>query len=324
MCSLELSEAATMEYIANTTEFQLHNTAVALGKFEGLHRGHNLLLLELYKYHDQGLKSVMLTFDLPPKAVINNEYDRVIYTKEERKRILEQTPLKCLVEYPFTPEFARLTPEEFVKTVLVGKFGAKRVVVGADFHFGYKRSGNVEILKELSEKYGYELTVIPKLQDYGMDVSSSRIRKCLSVGNMEEANRLLGLPPFTVYGEVIHGKKLGSSILEMPTANQVPPANKYLPPNGVYVSRIIYKDKIYYGISNIGVKPTVDDHIEKGLETYIFDFNEDLYGAFLEVQLLYYVRPEQKFASMEELKEQMNQDADFGRRYVQNLKTSIF
>lgn len=311
-----------MEYIANTTDFQLHNTAVALGKFEGLHRGHNLLLLELYKYHDQGLKSVMLTFDLPPKAVINNEYDRVIYTKEERKRILEQTPLQCLVEYPFTEAFSKLSPEEFVKTILIDKFGAKRVVVGEDFHFGYKRSGNVEVLKELAKVYDYELTVIPKLQDYGLDVSSSRIRKCLSEGNMEEANRLLGRPPFTVYGEVVHGKKLGSSILGMPTANQIPPANKYLPPNGVYVSRILYGERILYGISNIGVKPTVDDHIEKGLETYIFDLDEDLYGAFLEVQLLYYVRPEQKFACFDDLKEQMFMDAEFGKKYIRNLVVS--
>ena len=313
-----------MEYIAKTTDFQLHNTAVALGKFEGLHRGHNLLLLELYKYHDQGLKSVMLTFDLPPKAVINHEYDCVIYTKEERKRILEQTPLQCLVEYPFTEEFSKLTPEEFVRDILVGKLGAKRVVVGADFRFGHKRSGNVQILGELAEKYDYQLTVIPKLQDFGEDVSSSRIRKCLSEGNMEEANRLLGLPPFTVYGEVVHGKKLGSSVLNMPTANQVLPSIKYLPPNGVYVSRIIYKGQVYYGISNIGVKPTVDDHFEKGLETYIFDFNEDLYGSFLEVQLLYHVRPEQKFASFEELKNQMYEDAEFGKNYIKNMKLSGF
>ena len=309
-----------MDYIAKTTDFQLHNTAVALGKFEGLHRGHNLLLLELYKYHEQGLRSVMLTFDLPPKAVINHEYDCVIYTKEERKRILERTPLHCLVEYPFTEEFSKLTPEEFVRDILVGKIGAKRVVVGEDFRFGHKRSGNVQILGELAKKYGYELTVIPKLQDFGEDVSSSRIRKCLSEGKMEEANRLLGIPPFTVFGEVVYGKQLGSSVLNMPTANQVLPTNKYLPPNGVYVSRILYKDQIHYGISNIGVKPTIDEHFEKGLETFIFDFNENLYGEFIEVQLLYHVRPEQKFASFDDLKEQMYHDAEFGRNYIKNMK----
>ena len=168
-----------MEYIANTTDFKLNNTAVALGKFEGLHRGHNLLLLELYKCHDQGLKSVMFTFDLPPKAVINHDYGRVIYTKEERKRILEQTPLQYLIEHPFTQQFSRLAPEQFIKTILIEKLGAKKIVVGKDFHFGHRRAGNVELLRELAPVYGYELTVIDKLQDNGEDVSSSRIRQCL-------------------------------------------------------------------------------------------------------------------------------------------------
>lgn len=305
-----------MEYIANTTDFKLENTAVALGKFEGLHRGHNLLLQELYKCHSKGLTSVMFTFDLPPKAVIHYDYECVIYTKEERRRILEQTPLQCLIEHPFTEQFSRLHPEEFVKTILIGKLGAKKIVVGKDFHFGYRRAGDVNLLTELAPVYGYELTVIEKLQDQGEDVSSSRIRRCLQDGNMEEANRLIGQPPFTVYGEVVHGKKLGAAVLGMPTANQVPPVNKFLPPNGVYVSRILFSDRVYYGISNIGVKPTVEEDLQKGLETYIFDLEEDLYGKYLEVQLLHYVRPEQKFDTFEDLKAQMDRDAAYGREYV--------
>lgn len=308
-----------MDYIANTTEFQLNNTAVALGKFEGLHRGHNLLLEELYKYHDKGLRSVMFTFDLPPKAVINHDYARVIYTKEERRKILEKTPLNCLVEHPFTEEFSKLRPEEFISKILVGKCGAKVIVIGEDCHFGYKRSGNAELLRELSKRLGYKLVVIPKLQEDGEDVSSSRIRRCITEGNLEEANLLLGEPPFTIYGEVVHGKKLGSTVLSMPTANQAPPAIKFLPPNGVYVSRIIHNNNTYYGISNIGVKPTVDDHIEKGVETFIFDFNQDIYGSMIEVQLLYFVRPEQKFNCFEDLKEQMYKDADYGRWYASQI-----
>lgn len=308
-----------MEYIANTTDFKLNNTAVALGKFEGLHRGHNLLLSELYKYHEKGLKSVMFTFDMPPKAVINHDYERVIYTKEERKHILEQTPLQCLIEHPFTPEFSKLRPDEFVSKILVGKCGAKVIVIGEDCHFGYKRTGDANLLRELAPRYGYKLVVIPKLQENGEDVSSSRIRRCITEGNLEEANLLLGNQPFTVYGEVVHGRRLGSTVLNMPTANQSPPANKFLPPNGVYVSRILHEGKKYYGISNIGVKPTVDDHIEKGVETFIFDFNEDIYGTMLEVQLLYFVRPEQKFESFEDLKEQMSKDADYGRWYASQI-----
>lgn len=308
-----------MEYIANTTEFQLENTAVALGKFEGLHRGHQLLLKELDKFKKQGLNSVMFTFDLPPNAVIKHDYAKVIYTKDERKRILSKTSLDYLIEHPFTEQFSRLRPEEFVKKVLVDKVGARQVVVGADFHFGYRRAGNVELLKELAPKYGYELTVIPKLQMDGEDVSSSRVRECIKEGRMEEANRLLG-EPFTIFGEVIHGKKLGAKVLGMPTANQAPPANKFLPPNGVYVSKIIYKNEMYYGISNIGVKPTIDDDIAKGVETFIFDFDEDIYGTILEVQLLDFERPEMKFSSFEELSARMKQDADYGRSYAKNYQ----
>lgn len=308
-----------MEYIANTTEFQLENTAVALGKFEGLHRGHQLLLKELVEFQKQGLKSVMFTFDLPPNAVIKHDYAKVIYTKDERRRKLSKTSLDYLIEHPFTEQFSRLSPEEFVKEILVGKAGAKQVVVGADFHFGYRRSGNVEILRELAPKYGYELTVIPKLQLTGDDISSSRIRACLQDGRMEEANALLG-DPFTIFGEVVHGKNMGAKILGMPTANQIPPTNKYLPPNGVYVSKIIYKDEIYFGISNIGVKPTIDEHIQKGIETFIFDFNEDIYGEMLEVQLMDFERSERKFNSFEELAQQMRKDADYGRRYARHYQ----
>ena len=308
-----------MEYIANTTDFQLKNTAVALGKFEGLHRGHQLLLKELVSFQKQGLSSVMFTFDLPPKAVIRHDYEKVIYTKDERRRKLEKTSLNYLIEHPFTEQFSRLRPEEFIKEVLVDKVGVKQIVVGADFHFGYRRSGNVEILKELAPKYGYGVTVIPKLQVRGEDVSSSRVRACLKEGRMEEANVLLG-EPYTVFGEVVHGKKLGAKVLGMPTANQIPPANKFLPPNGVYVSKIIYQDEVYFGISNIGVKPTIDDHIAKGVETFIFDFDEDIYGTVLEVQLLDYERPEQKFASFEELAAKMRKDADYGRRYARHYQ----
>lgn len=308
-----------MDYIANTTEFQLNNTAVALGKFEGLHRGHNLLFQELFKYHEKGLKSVIFTFDMSPKAIIDHEYTKSLYTKDERRQLLETTPLDYLIEHPFTPEFSRLRPDEFVSEILVKKCGAKVIVIGEDCHFGYKRSGNAELLRELAPKFGYKLVVIPKLQEEGEDVSSSRIRACISDGRMEEANMLLGEPPYTIFGEVVHGKKLGSTVLNMPTANQAPSAAKFLPPNGVYVSRILSKGKTYYGISNIGVKPTVDDHIEKGVETFIFDFNEDIYGSNIAVSLLHFVRPEQKFACFDDLKEQMYKDADFGRWYASQI-----
>ncbi len=304
-----------MEYIVKTTQFQYKNTAIALGKFEGLHKGHQLLLNEVKKYQEQGLTGVMFTFDVPPKKILEGQRESAIYTKEERCKKLEKLGLDVLIEYPFTKEFASQTPEQFISNILVKKLGVKVIIVGEDFHFGHKRSGNVEVLRQFSKKYGYELKVIKKLQMDGRDVSSTRVRENIAKGNMERIQQLLGYP-FSVYGPVVHGKQLGRKVLGMPTANQAPDPEKLLPPNGVYVARVIHGDEVYYGIGNIGVKPTIDENFQRGLETYIFDFDKDIYGEEIEVQLLNYERPEQKFASLDELAKQMKRDEEYGRAYV--------
>ncbi len=311
-----------MEYIVKTTKFQYKNTAIALGKFEGLHRGHQILLEEVKKYQEQGLTGVMFTFDVPPKKILEGQRENAIYTKEERCKKLEKFGIDVLIEYPFTKEFASQTPEEFISNILVEKLGVKVIIVGKDFHFGHKRSGNVEVLRKFSKKYGYELKVIEKLQMDGRDVSSTRVRENIAEGNMEKIQQLLGYP-FSVVGSVVHGKQLGRKVLGMPTANQAPDPEKLLPPNGVYVARVIYKDEVHYGIGNIGVKPTIDENFQRGLETYIFDFDKDIYGEEIEVQLLNYERPEQKFASLDELAKQMKRDEEYGRAYVKKYVTNI-
>lgn len=311
-----------MEYIKDP-DFQLKNTAVALGKFEGLHRGHQLLFDEIKKQKQQGLKSVVFTFDMPPRSALRGDQSyQQIYTKEERRLLLEEMQMDILIEHPFTKEFAAQTPEEFVRDVLVGKAGAKKVVVGKDFRFGKKRSGDVALLKELAPKYGYELIVIEKLQMNHKDVSSTRIRAHLEKGEMEEAERLLGRP-YAVLGEVVHGKALGRTI-QIPTANQIAATNKLLPPNGVYISRIqiIGEDDSYYGITNVGVKPTVEKYAVKDVETNIIDFHRDIYGSTIKVELLHYRRPEMKFASLEDLRMQMEKDVYAAVTYAQKEENS--
>lgn len=306
-----------MKYI-KSAEFQLEHTAVALGKFEGIHRGHQLLLDEIIKQKKNGLQSVVFTFDTPPRSVLKGERDyRQIYTKEERHEILEQQDIDVLIEHPFTREFASLEPEAFVREVLIGKTGAKAVVVGTDFRFGRKRSGDIHVLKELSEIYDFQLIVIDKLQIGHEDVSSTRIRNLLEKGEMEEAGQLLGRP-FAVVGEVVHGKALGRTI-QIPTVNQIVEQEKLVPPNGVYVSRIHIAGKSYYGITNIGVKPTVEEHAVKGIETNIFDFDQDIYGQNIEVELLHYHRPEMCFSSVEELRNQMMADISYAKGFVQQF-----
>lgn len=305
-----------MEYITNTTDFKYDQTVVALGKFEGLHKGHQQLLDAVDEYKQKfGYTSVMFTFDRPPKLVIKGKRERTIYTKKERCYKLQKTSLDVLIEHPFTKEFSQLTPEQFVKEILVDKLGVKVVVVGFDFGFGYRRQGNVEVLRELSKKYGYELVVIPECTVHGKKAGSTLIRQYLQEGNIEEANEFLE-EPYSVISEVVHGNAIGRALIGLPTANQFPDPHKLLPPKGVYVTRIIYHDQEYYGITNIGTKPTVEDYEITGVETFIFDFDENIYGKVIEVQFLHYKRPEMKFSGLEELAAQMKRDAQYGRQYV--------
>lgn len=307
-----------MNYITSE-DFMLKGSAVALGKFEGIHRGHQLLLNEINEQKKNQLQSVVFTFDMPPRHALTGETDcQQIYTKEERYMILERMGIDVLIEYPFTREFAALSPETFVRDILVGKAGAKVVVVGTDFRFGRKRSGGIEDLERLSGELGYRLIVKEKVQDHDVDISSSRIRELIEKGKMEEVTALSGRP-YSVTGPVVHGRALGRTI-EIPTANQMAKQDKLTPPNGVYVSKITIGEETFYGITNVGTKPTVEELPVKGVETYIFDFDRDIYDKMIEVELLHFCRPEMKFDSVEHLKEQMLKDISFGKEYAEGVK----
>ncbi len=312
-----------MQYI-NDSEFHLKNAAVALGKFEGLHRGHQLLFDAIKEQEHKGQKSVVFTFDMPPRASLLGDTDyRQIFTREERRIILEDMQMDVLIEHPFTKTFAAQSPENFVKNVLVEKVGAKTIVVGKDFRFGKNRTGDVELLSALSSRYGYDLIVVKKLKTDLEDVSSSRIRGHIEKGEMKEAERLLGRP-YAIWGRVVHGQAFGRTI-SIPTANVPTQKNKLLPPNGVYVSRIHIKDdpQPYYGITNLGVKPTVEEGGATGVETNLFDFHGDLYDKNIKVELLHYHRPEMRFPSLEMLRQQMEKDIAFGLSYAQKLQNNI-
>lgn len=222
--------------------------------------------------------------------------------------------MDCLVECPFVDEVMHMTPEAFIKEILVDKLHAKKVVVGKDFGFGYKRSGTAEMLKEMGPSLGFETEIIEKAEENGREISSTWAREELEQGNMEAVSGLLGYD-YAVHGEIVHGHALGRTI-GVPTINQIPPAEKLLPPFGVYVSEVKIEGKIYYGITNIGVKPTVQEKFT-GVETNLFDCSEDLYGKHAEVSLLKFLRPEQKFASIDALKNQLDHDVAAGKKYVE-------
>lgn len=302
-----------MKYIAGNTDFNIKNSAVTLGKFDGLHLGHQMLINEVLSQKEQGYTSVMFTFLLHPQNLFSDNEVKLIYTEEEKRSRLSKSGLDVLISYPFTNETRNLEPEEFVKKVLVEKLDAKVIVVGNDYRFGRERRGDVNMLKSLEKTYGFKVISYAKKTWSDTVISSSAIRNELQRGNMEAVNAMLG-QPYCIHGRVLHGRKIGRTI-GMPTTNLIPPANKLLPPTGVYTSRTIIDGVSYPGMTNIGYKPTVGAEKNIGVETYLYDFDRDLYGKEIEVELLTYERPEIKFDNIDDLKRQMDRDLAFGRDY---------
>ncbi len=302
-----------MEYIAGVTEFKLKNSAVTLGKFDGLHLGHQHLMEQVIEYKKQGYQAVMFSFLFHPGNLFQKKEFELIYTEEEKRNKVSRLGMDTLVSYPFTQETKSIEPEDFIRDILVGKLDARLIVVGKDFRFGHNRRGDIHMLKELEEQYGYQVLACDKKKMNHTVISSSVIRKLLAEGNMEAANAMLG-QPYSIYGKVLHGRKIGRT-LGMPTTNLIPPENKLLPPSGVYVSRTRIDGRDYPGVTNIGFKPTVGAEKNKGVETFLFDFDRDLYGREIEVEILHYIRPELKFDSLEELKLKMREDISLSQRY---------
>jgi riboflavin kinase/FMN adenylyltransferase len=308
-----------MRYIENTKQFQLKNTAVSLGKFEGMHKGHQALFARILESKANGLVPVVFTFDF--RLDRNMCRKQTILTKSEKISAFEKLGVDVVVDYPFDESAKNMEAKEFIEKVLIGQMDAKQIVAGTDFCFGRGRRGNVALLKEMEKKYGYELLVVEKLKYKEQEISSTRIRECILAGNMEEANIMLGYP-YRIEGKVMHGRKIGRT-LGMPTANLIPESEKLLPPNGVYASVTVIEEEAYEGITNIGYKPTVGAEPVKGVETYIFDYRGDLYGKKIEVNLYTFERPEMKFPDLNALRVRMHMDIEFGRAYFHNYRENL-
>ncbi|MBQ8625742.1 MAG: bifunctional riboflavin kinase/FAD synthetase [Agathobacter sp.] len=307
-----------MKYIKKTLDFQIEEpTVVTLGKFDGLHRGHEKLMNALMEYsrlHE--LAAVAFTFDIPPRNRLEDITSKVLTTNEEKEYIFDTTGIDYLIECPFTTEVMSMEPKAFIAWI-VKALNMKCVVVGDDFHFGYKRAGDYHTLMQYEQEFGYQTIVVDKMKDNNRDISSTYVREEIAAGNLQKANELLGYHYF-IKSDVVHGKKLGRTI-GVPTINMVLPVNKLLPPNGVYVTEVIVEDEKYIGVTNVGCKPTVSDSNMIGVETYIIDFNQTVYGDSIVVSFLAYVRPEIKFHSVDDLKAQMVLDIEFARKYYKNV-----
>lgn len=310
-----------MEIITNTLEFQLHrDTAVAMGKFDGLHVGHRELLYRILEQRDRGLAPCVFTFDPSPAVFFGFSDGKELMSRWEKRRAFEEMGVEVLIEFPLTGETAAMPPETFITEILVGRLKCAYVAAGEDVSFGSRGAGDAALLRRMGAQCGYEVQTIEKIRIDGREVSSTYVRNCVENGRMEEAARLLGTP-YTVEGRVLHGAGKGAGF-GMPTANLPFPEDRILPPFGVYFSRVLLGDKSCAAISNVGCKPTVTDAGCVGVETYLYDFEENLYGKKISVQLLAFHRPEQRFASVSALKEQLCADREAGREYWEKCNNS--
>lgn len=277
-------------------DFKLECSSVSLGKFDGIHRGHRYLLSRVLERRE--LIPTVFTFQMGAGA------DRV-YVQQEKDRIMKSLGIQREIVFPFDEVTRNLSAESFVREVLVERMDARHICVGDDFGFGKNREGTVDTLRHYQKEYGYELEIVPKLTYEGRAISSTRVREHLSRGEMEQANFLLG-HPFFLLGRVAHGQALGRR-LQMPTANLIPPAGKILPPFGVYATMVTVGERQYRGVTNIGRKPTVGEY-STGVETFIMDFDEEIYGREIQVSFYEFLRGERKFPDVESLVAQVNRD----------------
>ena len=303
-----------MQTIRGTTQFKIEEgTAVAIGKFDGLHLGHRKLLQEILKQKEDGLKAAVFTFDPSPEIFFGMNPSRELSTNEEKRRLFEEIGIDILVEFPFNKETAATSPEDFVIDILCRRMNAKYVAAGTDLSFGAMGKGNFALMSSLAHHLGFEAHKINKIERNGKVISSTLIRSLVEEGNMEEAAACLGAP-YRITGKIVHGRALGRRI-GIPTMNQIPPTDKLLPPFGVYYSEVRADGKVYKGMTNIGTKPTVTEEMKVTVETYLYDFSGDLYGETAEVGLLTFRRPERRFSGVEELKKTMEEDIRAGRIY---------
>lgn len=277
----------------------LNNTAVALGKFQGLHKGHMLLIGEVLRLsYEEDLNSVVFTIDMPQEKAIN--------LPVERYHILEDCGIDYNVSCEFSKEFASMSPREFVENILINKLDAKYVVVGTDFRFGNKRAGDVSLLKSYGEEYGFFVVAIDKLAIDDIIVSSTYIRELISVGNMKAVSRYMGRDYF-INGKVMRGKQLGRTI-GFPTANIIPDSSKLLPPFGAYYTEVEVEGYMYKAITNVGNNPTIDENNHITVEANIIEFSDDIYDKEITIYFKDFIRGEMKFTDIEELKKQLEID----------------
>jgi riboflavin kinase/FMN adenylyltransferase len=317
---LQHSKTIALKIFHSINDFRsTKKTILTLGTFDGVHIGHKKILERITQNTENGkYESLVLTFFPHPRMVLQGQSEvKLLNTLSEKIDLLEKIGIQNLVIHPFDEAFSRLTAEEFVKTVLVDQFHIQKIIIGHDHRFGRNRTANIDDLIAFGKQHNFEVEQISVQEIDAVSISSTKIRTALLEGNMALANEYLGYD-YILTGTILKGKQLGRTI-GFPTANlQVDEKYKLIPRNGVYVVKSTINQKTVFGMMNIGFNPTVSGE-NLSIEIHYFDFDADLYDQKISVSILEYLRPEQKFDSVDLLKEQLEKDRKIALAYIVKL-----
>ncbi|WP_420571644.1 bifunctional riboflavin kinase/FAD synthetase [Kordia sp.] len=281
-------------------------SAITIGTFDGVHMGHKKIIENLI-VKSEGLSTMLLTFFPHPRMVLQQDANiKLINTIEERIQLLEATGLDTLIIYPFNKEFSRLKARDFVRDFLIDHLNLKKIIIGYDHRFGRNRTANIDDLREFGEALDFKVEEIQAKEIDDITISSTKIRKALNEGNITTANTYLGYE-FMLTGTVVSGKGLGKTI-DFPTANiHIKETYKLIPKQGVYCVKSTIDNKPVFGMMNIGTNPTVAG-TDQTIEVHFFNFDRDIYNEKIQIQFIQRLRDEQKFDSVDKLKEQLKKD----------------
>jgi len=289
---------------------------MALGFFDGVHIGHGALLNKTVEIaRDMGVSKQVLTFDVCPKSLANSKL--ITPLKLRCEMLMDLYGMDKVRVLKFDNDLMRMSYVDFVKEIIVEKFNACHVVCGYDFRFGYRGEGDSTKLIKECEKYNVGCTVVDKVTVDGERVSSTLIKQLVESGDIQKARKLMG-HGYSVSGTVVYGKQVGRTI-GIPTANLALETEQIYPPRGVYATRTTVMDKTYISMTNIGTRPTVSDKDTVNAETYIFDFNENIYGKEIKVEFFEKIRDEKKFKDIEELRQQLEKDKESTAKYFKSV-----
>ena len=284
---------------------------LTIGTFDGVHIGHNKILTKLVEESKKNnLSSLIMTFFPHPRMVLQKSQEiKMINTMDEKIHLFEKTGVDNLIIQPFDENFSKIRAKEFVEEILVKKLKIKHIIIGYDHRFGKDREASVDDLKKFGLNYKFTVEEIAAQEIHSIAISSTKIRNAILKGEIKKCNEYLGRN-FMLTGEVVHGDGLGKKI-NFPTANiEIPETYKIIPKNGVYLVKAIINSEIYFGMMNIGVRPTIGGK-NKSLEIHFFNFKDNIYNKTISVEIICKIRDEEEFSSIDELKIQLKKDEQF-------------